>query len=144
MRKVASKTSIFHLVQLILHALISGNSDSSWRPPLGHGRGKDSKRFFSPCHVSIVKFGVNELQGSTNELGSAYTELQYADQILVLKQFYILLTPVPLRGTLMQQRRLSQPVPSHHVEVVLLDVGLRLSILECRILLLTESRQTPW
>lgn len=50
---------------------------------MGHSRGKDSKRFFGPCHISIVEFRVNELQRSANELGSAYAELQYADQILV-------------------------------------------------------------
>jgi hypothetical protein len=43
MREIASKTSIFHLIQLVLHALISSNSDSSGRPPLGHSRGKYSK-----------------------------------------------------------------------------------------------------
>jgi hypothetical protein len=143
MRKVASKTSIFHLVQLVLHTLVSGDSDSSRRPPLSHGRGKNSKRLLSPSHVSIVEFRINELQGSTNELGSAYTGLQYADQILVLKHSYILLTPIPLRGTLMQQRRLSQPVPLYHVEVVLMDVGLQLSTSACRVLLLTGCRQTP-
>lgn len=41
----------------------------------------------------------------------------------------------------MQQRRLSQPVPQHHVEVALLDVGLQLSTLEYRILLLAKYRQ---
>lgn len=144
MRKVASKASIFHLVQLILHTLISSNSDSSRCPPLGHGRGKNSERFFGPCHISIVEFRVNELQGSTNELGSAYTEMQYADQILVSKHLYILLTPIHLRGTLMQQKRLFQPAPLYHVEVVLLDVGLQLSTSKGRILLLTGCRQTPW
>jgi hypothetical protein len=143
MGKVASKASIFHLVQLVLHTLVSCNSDSSRRPPLGHSRSKDSKRFLSPGHVSIVEFRIDELQGSTNELGSAYTGLQYADQILVLKHSYILLTPEPLRGTLMQQRRLSRPVPLYHVEVVLMDVGLRLSTSACRILLPTGCRQTP-
>jgi hypothetical protein len=144
MGKVTSKAPIFHLVQLILHTLVSSDSDSSRRPPLGHGRGKNSKRFLSPGHISIVEFRVNELQGSTNELGSAYTDLQYADQILVLKHSYILLTPVPLRGTLMQQRRLSQPAPLYHVEVALMDVGLQLSTSAYRILLLTGCRQTPW
>jgi hypothetical protein len=86
MREIAPKTSIFHLIQLILHTLISSNSDSSGRPPLGHGRGKNSKRFLGPSHISVVELRVNELQGSTNELGSADTELQYADQILTSRK----------------------------------------------------------
>jgi hypothetical protein len=145
MREIASKTSIFHLIQLVLHTFISSNPDSSRRPPLGHSRGKNSKRFLGPSHISVVELRVNELQGSTNELGGAYTELQYADQILTPQNtLYILLTPIHLRGTLIQQRRLFLPAPWYHVEVVLLGVGLRLSTLACRTLLPAECRQTPW
>jgi hypothetical protein len=88
--KVASKTPITHLIQLALHTLVSSNSDSGRRPPLSHGRSKDSKRFFSPCHVSIIELRVNELQWSTNELRSAYTESQYANQIRCLENMFTL------------------------------------------------------
>ena len=90
MGKVAPETPIIHLIQLVLHTLVSSNSDSSGRPPLSHGRGKDSKRLFGPCHVSIVELRVNELQWSTNELRSTYTESQYANQIRILENIFTL------------------------------------------------------
>lgn len=43
MREIATKGSVIHLVQLVLHAFVSGNANSCRSPPLGHGRNKNSK-----------------------------------------------------------------------------------------------------
>ena len=83
MRKVTSKTTVLHLVQLVFHAFVSGDSDCCWGPPLGHGSNQDGERFFSPRHITIVEFGIDELQRGTNKLRSAYTESQHTDQTLL-------------------------------------------------------------
>ena len=71
MRKIASQRSVLHLIQLVFHTLISGNSDYCGRPPLGHGGNKHRERLLGPCHVSIIKLGIDQLQRCSDKLRGA-------------------------------------------------------------------------